>query len=153
MASKVNNIPSIADLHTINSFLIPIITPLKKIKPGGQSDKMRKILIIGIDRIISMDIEQTLRNMGYDVQVVVGEEKGLEKIKQTPYDLIIINNLPHDDGESFYKEVLAFDKDTASRVLFISGLITDFIKSTGNPYLSKPFTDEQLIESVKKAIK
>lgn len=115
---------------------------------------MPRILIIGVDRIISMDIEQTLRNIGYDVEVVVGEEKGLEKIKkQNPYNLIIINNLPYDDGEGFYKKVFEFEKDTASKILFISGSITDFIKSTGNPYLSKPFTDAQLIESVKKSIK
>ena len=114
---------------------------------------MRRILIIGIDRIISMDIEQTLENIGYDVEVAVGEEKGLEKIKQNSYDLIVINNLSHDEGKSFYKEVLAFDKDSADKILFISGSITDFIKSTGNPYLSKPFADEQLIELVKKSIK
>ncbi|HSE84431.1 MAG TPA: hypothetical protein VLB01_07785 [Thermodesulfobacteriota bacterium] len=114
---------------------------------------MRRILIIGIDRIISMDIEQTLKKIGYDAEVVVGEEKGLEKIKQNTYDLIIVNNLPYDDGESFYKEVLAFDENTANRILFISGSITGFIKSPGNPYLPKPFTDEQLIELVKKSIK
>jgi hypothetical protein len=48
--------------------------------------------------------------------------------------------------------VLAIDKDLAQRIIFVTGYETDFIKSTGNPYLVKPFTDEQFIETVKKLV-
>ncbi|HEX3036693.1 MAG TPA: response regulator [Thermodesulfobacteriota bacterium] len=113
----------------------------------------RKILIIGVDRIISMDIQQTLKSLGYNLEIAQGKAEGIEKIRQNTYDLIIINDLPQDDGESFYKGVSALSAYLTEKILFISANITDFIKSTGNPFLSKPFSDEQLIEIVKKSIK
>jgi CheY-like chemotaxis protein len=114
---------------------------------------MRSILLIENDLIIAMDIRQTLQSIGYEVEIVIDGVEGLKKIKQKVYDLIITtNDMPRINGEQLYKEVLALDKDLAKKILFISANITDFIKSTGNPFLEKPFSNEELIEAVKKLI-
>ena len=60
------------------------------------------------------------------------------------------NNMPQMAGEKFYKEVLALDRDLAKKITFTSSNITEFLKTTGNPVLAKPFDPEQLIEMVSK---
>jgi hypothetical protein len=47
---------------------------------------------------------------------------------------------------------LVLNKDLAKKIVFVSAHITDFIKSTGNSYVVKPFSDEQLIKAAKKII-
>ncbi|HEX3035399.1 MAG TPA: response regulator [Thermodesulfobacteriota bacterium] len=113
---------------------------------------MKRILLIGIDRIITLDMGEALKNMGYDVEYAIGKEEGIEKIRQSTYNLIIINNLPKDDGERFYQDVFEISQDSARKILFISGEITEFIKTSGNPFLPKPFTDEELIDLVKRLL-
>jgi two-component system chemotaxis response regulator CheY len=112
---------------------------------------MKSILIVEDENIIIMDVEGTLKSMGYAVDTALDGAEGIEKIKQKKtYDLILLNNdMPRMDGEEFYTKVLALNGDMAKRIVFTSGLITDFIKSTGNPFLIKPFSPEQIIEAVK----
>ena len=111
---------------------------------------MRSILLVENDLIIAMDVEQGLKSIGYEVEIARDGVEGLKKINQKSYDLIITtNDMPRMNGEELYKEVLGLNKDLTKRIMFISANITDFIKSTGNPFLEKPFSDEQLIETVK----
>jgi hypothetical protein len=58
--------------------------------------------------------------------------------------------MPRMDGEELYKEVFALDRDQAKKMIFASREATDFIQSTGNPFLEKPFFREELIKSVKR---
>lgn len=113
---------------------------------------MGNILIIEDEGIISLDVKETLKSMGFAVETAADGIEGLEKIKQkqTYSSIILNNNMPEMDGEEFYIRVLALNKDLAKRIVFASGQITDFIRSTGNPFLVKPFSHEQLIEAVKK---
>ena len=112
-----------------------------------------KILLIERNNIIAMDIEQTLMGNGYVVEIVKYGVEGLEKIKQKEYDLIISDSdMQRMNGEHFYIEVFSLNKDLAKKIMFISGDITEFIRSTGNPFLEKPFSDEQLIEAVMNKI-
>lgn len=114
---------------------------------------MERILVVEGSYIKALVIAKMLEESGYKVDITGDGIYGLEKIKQNAYDLHIISNrLPSMTGEEFYNEVLAMDKDLAQRIIFITGYVTDFIKSTGSPYLVKPFTDEQFRETVKKLI-
>ena len=114
---------------------------------------MSEILVIGEERIITLDIEQALKRSGYEVEVVRDKVEGLAKIFMYTYDLIILSLLSRDDAErQYYNQVHAFSKDEARKILFVTAKVTDFIKLTGNPYLVKPFTDEELLETVKKLL-
>ena len=111
---------------------------------------MKNILVIEDEVIINLEVEITLKSMGYIVDSALNGLEGIEKIKQKKtYDLIILNNdMPQMTGEEFYTKVVALNGDIAKRIIFTSGLKTDFIRSTGNPFLLKPFSPEQLIEAV-----
>ncbi|HSE83599.1 MAG TPA: response regulator [Thermodesulfobacteriota bacterium] len=113
---------------------------------------MKSILIIKDQKIISLDIKTTLKDAGYTVDSALDGVEGIEKIKQKKtYDLIILNNsMPRMTGKEFYIKVLALSEDLANEVMFVTGRVTEFIKSTGNPFLIKPFSPEQLMEEVKR---
>ena len=113
---------------------------------------MKSILVIEDQKIISLDIKATLKDAGYTVDSALDGVEGIEKIKQKKsYDLIILNNsMPRMNGKEFYIKILALSEDLAKNVIFVTGRVTGFIKSTGNPFLTKPFSPEQLIEAVKK---
>jgi Response regulator containing CheY-like receiver, AAA-type ATPase, and DNA-binding domains len=117
---------------------------------GRRKVNMKNALIVENNSIIAMDMKQTLERNGYDVDTALDGVEGLEKVMQKAYDLILMKNkMQRMSGEELYQEVLSLDEDLAKKIIFASGCITDFIKSTGNPYLEKPFFDEQLIGAVK----
>ena len=80
-------------------------------------------------------------------------EANLKK-RRNEYDVIISNfKMPRMKGDKLYLEVQKLSQDLAKRIIFISGDINDFIRSTGNRFLSKPFSHQQLIEIVKDLLK
>ena len=113
---------------------------------------MKKILVVEDQKIISLDIKITLKDAGYAVDSALDGVEGIERIKQKEsYDLIILNNgMPRMTGKEFCIKILALNEDLAKKVMFITGRVTKFIRSTGNPFLIKPFAPEQLIEAVKR---
>jgi two-component system chemotaxis sensor kinase CheA len=114
---------------------------------------MKCILVIEDNRIVCRDMEQALRSNGYRVDTAKDGVDGLGKIKHKTYDLIISDSImPKMGGEQLYKEVLALDQDLAKKIVFASGNITDFIRSTGNPILAKPYSRKELIQTVKELI-
>ena len=111
---------------------------------------MRRALLIESNLIVALDMELTLKSIGYIVESATDTVEGLMKIEQNVYDVIFFNDVPQIDGEKFYKKVSALNEDLAKRIIFILWDRKDFIKSTGNLSLKKPFTRVQLIEAVKK---
>jgi DNA-binding response OmpR family regulator len=113
----------------------------------------KKILIVEDDKAVA-DLEKIiLENEGFHCTVARDGAEALEEVKQNGYDVIISDrDLPRVDGEDFYKEMLKLNGNLARKIMFTSGNITDFIISTGNPFLEKPFSSEQLVKEVKKLI-
>jgi two-component system response regulator VanR len=110
----------------------------------------KRIMIIDDDEIVVQLVEEILQGEGFQIDVARDGVEGLEKIKQNKYDVIISNQqMPRMKGDQLYLEVQKLSQDLAGRIIFISGDITDFIRSTGNRFLSKPFSHQQLIEIVK----
>jgi DNA-binding response OmpR family regulator len=63
--------------------------------------------------------------------------------------------MPRMEGSELYLEVKKISPDIAKRIIFASATLSesDFVKSTGNKFLQKPFTSEELIEAVRGFIK
>ena len=79
--------------------------------------------------------------------------EGLERIKRNRYDVIISDfEMPRMKGDKLYLEVQKLDQDLAKRIIFASGSMSDFVKSTGNKFLPKPFSSQRLIKSIKDLI-
>ncbi|MGE5443402.1 MAG: response regulator [Ignavibacteriales bacterium] len=102
------------------------------------------------DETVVQLVKEILEGEGFETEVARDGMEGLEKIKQNQYDVIISNlAMPRMKGDRLYLEVQKLSKDLAKRIIFISGNITDFIRSTGNRFLAKPFSHEHLIEVLK----
>ena len=109
----------------------------------------KRILIVDDDEIVAQLMEEILERQGFETEIAVNGLEGLEKISQNKYDVIISDcNMPRMRGDKLYLEVQKLSEDLAKRIIFISGNITDFIISTGNRFLAKPFSPKQLVEVV-----
>ncbi|HSE83363.1 MAG TPA: response regulator [Thermodesulfobacteriota bacterium] len=113
----------------------------------------KRVLIVEKNKIQVKLYKQILEAEGFEVEAVRDGVEGLEKVKQDRYEVIISNmQMPQMNGEQFHLEVKKLDQALASKIIFVTGVITDFIKSTGNRYIQKPASPEQLIEEVRKLI-
>jgi DNA-binding response OmpR family regulator len=113
----------------------------------------KRILVVDDDEIIVTLIKEILEEEGFKVDIAGDGMEGLERIKKNGYDAIISNmNMPRMKGDKLYLEVKELSPALAKKILFISGNISDFIKSTGNRYLKKPFSREELVKTVKDII-
>lgn len=121
-------------------------------KRKKKGDKKR-ILVVDDDKIVVELVKKILRRAGFEVETARDGVEGLEKIKQGVYNAIVSNlNMPRMKGDKLYLEVRKSNPDLAKKIIFISGYITDFIRSTGNRFLKKPFSSQELIEAVNEVI-
>ncbi len=125
-----------------------------KRKPiGSKETNKRRILIVEDDEIVAQLVKEILEAQRFETEVARDGMEGLEKIKQNRYDLIISDcEMPRMKGDELYLEVQKLSQDLAKRIIFITGYINDFIRSTGNRFLAKPFSNQQLIEVVQDLI-
>jgi CheY-like chemotaxis protein len=115
---------------------------------------LKKRILVVEDEEIMADLEkEILEREGFEVEVARDGVEGLEKIKQDGYDVIISDcDMPRMKGSELYLEVKKLSPGTAKRIIFVTGDISDFIRSTGNRFLKKPFSPQGLIEVVNDVI-
>ena len=116
-----------------------------------------KVLIIEDDESVRTSIRLTLQSHGFDVDEADNGAKGIWMLKNTPFDLAIIDMMmPVMDGLETIRELKSVLPKLG--ILAISGGSTlvdvDFLKAaavTGaTATLSKPFDGRQLITAVQK---
>ena len=113
----------------------------------------KKILVVDDDRIIVKLVKEILEGEGFVVDTARDGLEGFKKIKKNNYDVIISNqNMPRMKGQELYLEVKKLSPDLSKKIIFLSGDISDFIKSTGNRFLAKPFSHQQLKAAVDEII-
>ena len=114
----------------------------------------KKRILIVEDWDILADLEkEILEGEGFEVEIATGGVEGLERIKGNVYDVIISDfQMPQMGGDEFYLEVRRLSQGLEKRIIFISAIISDSIGSTGNRFLAKPFSRQELIEVVKDLI-
>lgn len=114
----------------------------------------RRVLIVEDDVIIANFERESLEANGFDVDIAVDGVEGLQRVKNNGYEAIISNfSMPRMSGDEFYQEVKKLGKDLERRFIFVTAFINEFIESTGNKYLRKPFTSEQLVQTIEDLMK
>ncbi|MCE5250124.1 sigma-54 dependent transcriptional regulator [bacterium] len=114
------------------------------------------ILIIDDDESIRIGCLQTLTEEGYRVQAVDNGYKGLELTRKESFDVILLDlKMPGISGIDVLKKLR--EDDPNSIVIMITGYAkidsaVQTIKLGAYDYLPKPFTAENLISAVKKAV-
>lgn len=119
---------------------------------------MKKILIIEDNAAIRENTAELLELSNYDVLTADSGYAGFELAKKYNPDIILCDMMkPETDGRKFLK--LADEDNTVRNIpliFFSSGypiseVQSGLIKGT-NEYLQKPFTEEQLLESIKRSL-
>ena len=96
-----------------------------------------------------------LSENGHSVDRCMTGKKGLHAIEQGSYDVILLDmKLPDIDGMEILKTIR--EKTPATCVIVMTGYSTmsnavEAMKLGAADYLSKPFTDDELISAVEKS--
>lgn len=108
-----------------------------------------RVLVIDDDSRVARTIERTLR--GYDIVTTNRASQALEHIHRgDQFDVIICDlMMPEMDGSTFYYRLAHSVPDQAKRVIFVTAggateATRDFLASTTQPVMSKPFEVAEL---------
>jgi two-component system chemotaxis response regulator CheY len=100
----------------------------------------------------------TLKAAGYQVVEAVDGHDGLDKAKQTQFDLVLTDqNMPNMDGLTLIRSLRALPSYARVPVLMLTTESSDEMKSKGRAagatgWLVKPFDPNRLTEVVRKVL-
>ncbi|HLA00298.1 MAG TPA: ATP-binding protein [Thermodesulfovibrionales bacterium] len=120
--------------------------------------KGRRALVLDDEHTILALLNEILSDAGFHVDVTATGDEALKMLKGRAYDLIISDlKMPGMNGKEFYHKVKSIKPDAANKIIFISGdTVSDgtqtFLKDTGNLFLKKPFTIEDLMKVISEHI-
>jgi two-component system C4-dicarboxylate transport response regulator DctD len=103
-------------------------------------------------------IAEVLTDDGHHVDILLDSRAALGKLEENNYSLVICDlKMPYVDGPSLYRSLVQRANPMQHKLLFVTGdtmgcRTIEFLKSSGLPYLAKPFLVEELKDAVQKAI-
>ena len=118
-----------------------------------------RILVIEDEPAVARLIADVLSEEGHRVEVVLDSREGLALIARKAYRLVICDlRMPHLSGRSLFQELARRGHPLGRRFIFVTGdtvspLVARFLKSSGAPYLAKPFFIDELKDVVQLALK
>ncbi|HMQ79515.1 MAG TPA: sigma-54 dependent transcriptional regulator [Ignavibacteria bacterium] len=117
---------------------------------------MEKILIIDDNESLRYTLESVLEEHGYDPKSVEDGSKAIEEVKTKNYDLVICDmKMPKMDGMQILAEVKKIDPDIPFIILTAFGDIKNAVeamKQGASDYLTKPFDNDGMIMTLRKAL-
>jgi DNA-binding response OmpR family regulator len=120
------------------------------------TNRKKRILVIEDDGGISHLLVSRLRRSGFDVSAAKDGQEGLNVVRCTQPDLVILDlMLPGLPGEEIMKAIREDESAALSRtpVIMLTGKATDVDQIIGkvagaNAYLTKPFNANELMNKV-----
>lgn len=115
-----------------------------------------KVLVIDDELIVLKSCTRILSGEGYDVQIAQTGVEGLRKLADEKFDVVLTDlKMPDMSGMEVLEKVLESYPDMI--VIMITGYSTvqtavDAMKMGAYDYVPKPFTPEELVEAVGKAL-
>jgi two-component system NtrC family sensor kinase len=128
---------------------------LPSIRPAPRDSR---ILVVEDERTVAELIADVMSEEGYRVEVLLDSREALGRLERKHYGLIICDlKMPHLDGPGLYRALVRRGKLSEQKLLFVTGdtmssRTTDFLKSSGLPYLAKPFLVDELKQAVRHAV-
>jgi two-component system response regulator VicR len=122
------------------------------------SDKENKRILCIEDEPEMIDlIRLILGRRGFNVVGAAGGKEGLDKARQDPPDLILLDlMMPDMDGWEVYQQIKADDRTKKIPVIVVTAKAQSIDKVLGlhiakvDDYIAKPFSPQELMESVDK---
>jgi len=115
-----------------------------------------RILVVDDETIVHESCGRILREEGYEVETALSGQEALQKLKEKRYDLVLSDiKMPGMDGVETLGKMKKVVPDITV-VMFTGytsvGTARDSMKLGAFDYLPKPFTPEELLDVVKKAV-
>ena len=132
-----------------------VVPPAAAAKYGGSRER---ILIVEDEPTVAELIADVMTDEGHRVDTLLDSRAALRRIGEKKYSLVICDlKMPHVDGPGLYRALVRQANPMQHRVLFVTGdtlapRTLEFLKSSGLPYLAKPFLVEELKEAVRGAL-
>ena len=125
------------------------------------SQQKPKLLVIDDDKKLLGVIEATLADAGFDVRAVTTSDEAYRLLRDYVPDLILSDiNLETSTmgGFTFYEKVREIEMFNETPFIFLSGLTDEVLIRTGkelgvDDYVTKPFSDETLIATIRGKLK
>jgi DNA-binding NtrC family response regulator len=120
------------------------------------SGKKEKILIVDDAPDTLEVLQRNLSSRGYQVFTAPGVSEAIQVLEQTAVDLVVTDlKMPKASGLDLVRHVRENLKDT--EVMLITGYASiegavQAVKSGAEEYLSKPFTDDELLSAVRRVL-
>ncbi len=147
------------------TFIVELPVIEEEVEPAAKEIRATKQAKTNIDRLLIIEDEDTiielisdiLTDAGYQVEAAKGGAKGLRKLQEEEYDLIMCDlRMPGIDGKQVYEKVKASNPQLTDRFIFLTGDIISeetrtFLQESGNCYIAKPFSKETLLDTVRLA--
>ena len=118
-----------------------------------------RILCIDDEKEIIDLIRLILNRKGYDVAGAIGGEEGLAKARSWKPDLVLLDlMMPDMDGWEVFHRIRADEALAAIPVIVVTARAQSIDRVLGmhvarvNDYISKPFTPQDLVESVERVL-
>jgi DNA-binding NtrC family response regulator len=117
----------------------------------------RNILIVEDDEIFLKPLIKNIERTGYRVATISNGKGALNLLREEDFDLIITDKkLPDMDGVEFVRHLKAENPDSAVIMMTAFGTIesaVEVMKLGAEDYIVKPFTNEEILMAVEKALK
>ena len=115
-----------------------------------------RILVIDDESAMLEACEETLSHHGYDVTLCDRPEDGITAAARQPFDVILLDlKMPGKDGLETLREVHAID-DSVKKVMITAfptvSTAVEAIREGAFDYLPKPFSPDQLLVTIERAI-
>lgn len=116
-----------------------------------------RILIVDDDCSLLEQLQQILTRQRYIVENATNGEQALDKLFDTPFDLIILDiMMPKIDGLTALKEMRKAGIDAPVLMLTAKGDMADKVKGLdlgADDYLAKPFSSDELLARVRALLR
>jgi len=115
-----------------------------------RESNVKKILIVEDELAIGELCRRVLTGEGFELDIAVNGRIAQDIIEEKQYDLFLLDiKTPEINGIELYQWLEGKHPQLANRVIFTSGSVIDkdiriFLEQTGRPFLSKPFTSDEL---------
>ena len=116
----------------------------------------KKLLVIDDEPAIREGVRRILESESFQVETFASGHAALERIKQEPFDLVVTDlKMPGISGMEVLKAIKEIQPDLP--VIFITGYSSvdsavEVMKLGAVDYIAKPFTPEEMLQTVKTAL-
>jgi CheY-like chemotaxis protein len=112
------------------------------------------VLIVDDEPELALVLAEILRSAGLETTQVHSGHEALQWLDRNNCDFILTDiRMPDMDGPALWRELKSRFPELSRRTAFITGdtlsaSIAPFLQQTGQPWLEKPFTPEQVLELI-----